>query len=168
MHVHAGVAAGRGRVAAAMIHHRIEFAAKIAVWVRPRRRGMRGQATAHSFRKVMPVKAIASLSTAIAAAALVAAIAPVSHAQSAEPAGAATLAVAAEVTTAEVQRVDTATGRVTLRHGAIRSLNLAAATMAFAVSDPALLEGLQPGETVKFVAIKTDDGVVVTEIRRSK
>ncbi|NBS65065.1 MAG: hypothetical protein EBT33_12055 [Betaproteobacteria bacterium] len=53
----------------------------------------------------------------------------------------------------EVRRLDREQGRVTLRHGDIRSLDMPPMTMVFHVSDNRLIESLAPGDTVRFRVI---------------
>jgi Cu(I)/Ag(I) efflux system protein CusF len=49
-----------------------------------------------------------------------------------------------------VKKVDRQNLRITLAHEAIPALNWPAMTMAFAVADQALLEGVKPGDKVSF------------------
>jgi len=49
----------------------------------------------------------------------------------------------------KVVAVDAAAGEITLDHGAVPGV-MGAMTMSFPVSDPKLLEGLDPGERVSF------------------
>lgn len=53
---------------------------------------------------------------------------------------------------AEVRRVDLAAGTVTLRHGAIKNLDMPPMTMVFKVPEPSLLSSLKPGDRVRFHA----------------
>lgn len=65
----------------------------------------------------------------------------------------------------EVRRIDAAARKVTLRHGDIPELDMPAMTMVFQVHDAALLQGLQPGQRVRFRAAKMNGAYVVTEIK---
>ncbi len=67
----------------------------------------------------------------------------------------------------EVRRVDRAQGRVTLRHGPIDSLNMPPMTMVFRVQDSAWLEGLQPGDKVRFQAARNNGAYTVTRLERA-
>jgi Cu(I)/Ag(I) efflux system protein CusF len=51
-----------------------------------------------------------------------------------------------------VTRVDKAQGRVTLRHGEIRHLDMPPMTMVYRVADGKLLDGLAVGDRVRFAA----------------
>lgn len=64
----------------------------------------------------------------------------------------------------EVRKVDKAQGKVTLRHGPIRNLDMPAMTMVFRVIDPKLLDGLEEGDKVKFTAGKTNGVFTLTAI----
>lgn len=66
----------------------------------------------------------------------------------------------------EVRRVDRAQGRVTLRHGPIESLNMPPMTMVFRVQDPAWLEGLKPGDNIRFQAERIDGAYTVTRLEK--
>lgn len=68
----------------------------------------------------------------------------------------------------EVRRVDRAQGRLTLRHGPIESLNMPPMTMVFRVQDPAWLEGLKPGDRVRFEAQRIDGAYTVTRLEKSR
>src|SRR5262245_53398133 len=54
----------------------------------------------------------------------------------------------------EVRKVDRDAMKITIRHGPIVSLDMPAMTMVFQVKDPALLDHVQPGDKVRFVADK--------------
>lgn len=69
---------------------------------------------------------------------------------------------------AEVRNVDAATGKLTLRHGEIKTLNMPAMTMAYPVQNRALLDKLQPGEKVRFAAEKLNGQITVTAIEPAK
>ncbi len=52
----------------------------------------------------------------------------------------------------EVRRVDTEARKLTLHHGPIANLGMAPMTMVLQVAEPKLLEGLKPGNRVRFRA----------------
>ena len=68
----------------------------------------------------------------------------------------------------EVRKVDTAQGKLTLRHGPLQNLDMPPMTMVFKVADPKLLEGLKEGDKVKFNADRVNGAIVVTAIERVK
>lgn len=113
------------------------------------------------------------------AAALLAATAPAAHAQatqatqsaSATPesttpaaAPAASAASAADMVDGLVRKIDADGGKITLRHGEIRHLNMPGMTMVFRVTNPAMLTGVAVGDAVRFRADHVGGEFVVTEL----
>lgn len=75
------------------------------------------------------------------------------------------VATAAAMTDGEVRKVSKDTGKITLRHGEIKNLDMPPMTMVFQVKDPSVLDKLKPGDKVRFHAEKEASGsLVVTEI----
>jgi Cu(I)/Ag(I) efflux system protein CusF len=75
----------------------------------------------------------------------------------------------AATTDAEVRRVDKSTGKITLKHGEIKNLDMPPMTMVFGVKDKALLDKVKAGDKVKFTADKAPDGqYLVTSIEAQK
>jgi Cu(I)/Ag(I) efflux system periplasmic protein CusF len=68
------------------------------------------------------------------------------------------------MTEGEVRKVDRPQGKLTLRHGPIASLDMPAMTMVFKVADPKLLDGLKPGDKVRFAAERGGGTFTVTAI----
>ena len=91
-----------------------------------------------------------SLALAAAAAAAHAQTGHESHAGHEAQAAAA----AAEMSDGEIRKVDRGAGRLTIRHGELKNLGMPGMTMAFRAADPAMLEQVQPGDRVRFVADK--------------
>ncbi len=73
-------------------------------------------------------------------------------------------AAAADMTDAEVRKVDTAQGKVTLKHGEIKSLDMPPMTMVFVVKDKTMLDGVKPGDKVKFKAANENGKLTVVEM----
>ena len=71
----------------------------------------------------------------------------------------------AELTDAEVRKVDLDSGKITLRHAEIKSLDMPAMSMVFAVKDKALLARVKAGDKIKFRAVKDAGVYTVTEIQ---
>ncbi len=69
------------------------------------------------------------------------------------------------LTRAEVRRIDRGTGRLTLRHEHIASLDMPPMTMVFGVREPAWLEGLQVGDQVLFAVVQESGRMIVTELK---
>ena len=64
----------------------------------------------------------------------------------------------------EVRKVDREAGKITIKHGAIKALDMPPMTMVFQVRDPALLGKVQKGDRVKFKAAMSGGAMVVTEV----
>ncbi|MFN7123777.1 MAG: copper-binding protein [Hydrogenophaga sp.] len=75
-----------------------------------------------------------------------------------------TTAEALPMAEGEVRRVDTAGGKISLKHGEIKNLDMPPMTMVFQVSDPALLEKVKAGDKVRFTATKVNGAYTVTSI----
>jgi Cu(I)/Ag(I) efflux system periplasmic protein CusF len=81
------------------------------------------------------------------------------------PAGAP--AAAAPMTEAEVRKVDREARKVTLKHGPIKNLDMPPMTMVFQVRDPALLDRLVAGETIRFSAEQQQGAYVLTAVEKA-
>jgi Cu/Ag efflux protein CusF len=78
----------------------------------------------------------------------------------------ATLAQAA-LTEGEVRKVDKSNGKLTLKHGEIKNLDMPPMTMVFGVKDKAMLADVKAGDKVRFTADKDAAGnYVVTSIEK--
>lgn len=77
-------------------------------------------------------------------------------------------APSAEMADGEVRKVDKEAGKVTLRHGPLKNLNMPAMTMVFRVAEPKMLDTLKQGDKVKFVAEKVNGAFTVTAIEPAK
>jgi Cu(I)/Ag(I) efflux system periplasmic protein CusF len=67
----------------------------------------------------------------------------------------------------EVRRVDKAAGKVTLRHGEIKQHDMPPMTMVFEVSEKAMLEGVKPGDKVKFKLVNEGGKMIVSELKQA-
>lgn len=68
----------------------------------------------------------------------------------------------------EVKKIDAPAGKITLKHGAIKNLEMDAMTMVLRVNDPGMLKNLKVGDKVKFEAERASEGVTITKIQKSK
>jgi Cu/Ag efflux protein CusF len=75
-----------------------------------------------------------------------------------------TAAEALPMAEAEVRRVDTAAGKISLKHGEIKNLDMPPMTMVFQVKDPALLGKVKAGDKVKFTAMQINGAYTVMSI----
>jgi Cu(I)/Ag(I) efflux system protein CusF len=64
----------------------------------------------------------------------------------------------------EVRKIDKENQKITIKHGEIKNLGMPSMTMVFRVKDPAVLDRLQPGDKVRFVADRINGAIVVTQI----
>ena len=71
---------------------------------------------------------------------------------------------ASSLSDGEVRKIDSAQGKLTLRHGPIEHLNMAGMTMVFRVADAQLLAGLKVGDKIRFRAAQIQGALTVTEI----
>ncbi|MEO7938853.1 MAG: copper-binding protein [Burkholderiaceae bacterium] len=114
-------------------------------------------------------KVINTLFTSMAFAALSAVAIGVS-AQTAPATGAKTekAAATADLTDAVVRKVDKEQGKVTLKHEAIKNLDMPPMTMVFAVRDKAMLDTVKTGDKVRFKAVDDNGKIVVMELTAAK
>jgi Cu/Ag efflux protein CusF len=83
----------------------------------------------------------------------------------AAPAMTATAARAAELSTGEVRKIDMESRRITLKHGPLKNLDMPPMTMAFQVTDAAMLGKVKVGDKVRFVAANPGGKLTLTEIQ---
>ena len=78
-------------------------------------------------------------------------------------------AAQSEMVAGEVRRINEADGKITLRHGPIKSLNMDEPhTMVFRVQAPAMLKQVKVGDKVKFTAARVNGRLTVTSIQKGK
>jgi Cu(I)/Ag(I) efflux system periplasmic protein CusF len=68
-----------------------------------------------------------------------------------------------EMTQGEVRKIDSKTGKVTLKHGEIKNLQMPPMTMVFSAKEAAHLEGLNKGDNVLFAV---DQNMNITHIEK--
>jgi Cu(I)/Ag(I) efflux system periplasmic protein CusF len=64
----------------------------------------------------------------------------------------------------EVTKVDKAAGKVTIKHGPIKKLDMDSMTMVFRVADPAMLDKVKAGDRIEFEADRVNGAITVTKI----
>lgn len=64
----------------------------------------------------------------------------------------------------EVVKVDKAAGKVTLKHGPIKKLDMDSMTMVFRVADPAMLDKMKAGDKIEFEADRVSGAITLTKI----
>lgn len=65
---------------------------------------------------------------------------------------------------AEIRKIDTAAGKVTLKHADIPNLDMPGMTMVFQLRDPAQLTGMKVGDKVRFRADQIKGAYTVVDI----
>jgi Cu(I)/Ag(I) efflux system periplasmic protein CusF len=69
----------------------------------------------------------------------------------------------------EVTKVDRSAGKITIKHGPIKKLNMdEGMTMVFKASDPAILKQVKPGDKIRFDADNVNGQFTVTKIEKKK
>lgn len=68
----------------------------------------------------------------------------------------------------EVTKIDATAGKITMRHGPIKNLDMDAMNMVFRVQDPAMLKGLKVGDKVKFEADRVNGQITVIKLQKTK
>ena len=79
------------------------------------------------------------------------------------------LPVAAQVVTVngEVVKIDKAAGRVTIKHGEIKSLDMPPMTLNWRVLPPRLLDDIAVGDRVRFVPARVDGQYTITSLNKA-
>ena len=68
-------------------------------------------------------------------------------------------------TDGEVRKVDKETGKLTIRHGEIKHLEMPPMTMVFVAKDKAMLDKLKAGDKVRFMTIHENGQMLVTDLQ---
>ena len=69
----------------------------------------------------------------------------------------------------QVTKIDEAAGKITLKHGPIKKLDMnEGMTMVFRVQDPAMLKQVKVGDKVKFDADRINGQFTVTKIEKAR
>ena len=72
------------------------------------------------------------------------------------------------MTAGEVKKVDKETGKVTIKHGPIKNLDMPGMTMIFRVRDAVMLEQLKEGDTINFAADKINGAFTLMQVEQTK
>lgn len=68
----------------------------------------------------------------------------------------------------EVVKIDKPAGKITVKHGPIKNLDMDAMTMVFRVADPAMLDKVKAGDKVRFEADRVNGVITITSMDKSK
>ncbi|HDR9037939.1 TPA: copper-binding protein [Burkholderia contaminans] len=66
----------------------------------------------------------------------------------------------------EIKKVDTAAGKLTIKHGPLENLGMEAMTMVFKVKDPAMLSQVKVGDKIDFVAEEVNGALTVVKLQK--
>ena len=120
------------------------------------------------------MKSVYKTLTLATALALPLAFALPAAAQTAAPAAPASMAPMGAMTApgdmaeGEIRKISKDTGKVTIKHGPIKNMDMPPMTMVFTAKDPAMLDKVAVGDKVRFVVADEGGKMLVTEIQPSK
>ena len=75
-----------------------------------------------------------------------------------------TFTASADVSEGEIKRIDQDRGKLTIKHGELKNLNMPAMTMVFTVSHSATLAKLKVGDKITFVAGNANGQLTATHV----
>lgn len=75
---------------------------------------------------------------------------------------------AASMSEGEVRKVDKDAGKMTIKHGELKNLEMPPMTMVFRVADPAMLDQVKTGDKIHFVADKAGGQFRVIQVEVQK
>lgn len=70
------------------------------------------------------------------------------------------------MSTGEVRKVDKGAGKMTIKHGPLANLGMEAMTMVFRVRDKAMLDQVQVGDKINFVAEEPNGQLTVIRLEK--
>lgn len=92
----------------------------------------------------------------------------ISSAQAMMDHGKSSMSGAAMMTDGEVRKVDQAAGKITIKHGDIKHLDMPGMTMVFTAKDKSVLNNIKPGDKIKFMAVTEGGKFFVSDIQPEK
>ena len=105
-----------------------------------------------------------SLAKAALVATLILSSASSAYAQSAPAAAAAT----DSMSSGEVKKVDKSTGKLTIKHGPLENLGMGAMTMVFRAKELVMLDQVNVGDKIRFVAESPNGQLTVTKLEKQQ
>lgn len=69
------------------------------------------------------------------------------------------------LTDGEVRKIDKEAGKLTLRHGEIKHLDMPPMTMVFVARDKSMLDKVKVGDKVRFMVIHENGQMMVTDLQ---
>jgi Cu/Ag efflux protein CusF len=92
----------------------------------------------------------------------------VGYSQSAPEQSDSSTAVAKPLTNGEVKRLDLDAGKVTIKHGEIKNLEMPPMTMVFVAKDRSQLANLKVGDKVNFVVLNEAGKFIASDIQAAQ
>ena len=74
----------------------------------------------------------------------------------------------AELADGEVRKVDRDNRKITLKHGPLKNLDMPGMTMVFQVREPAMLDKVQAGDKVRFLAENVSGKLTVVRLEPAR
>jgi len=78
------------------------------------------------------------------------------------------LTAAPGMTDGEVRKIDKEAGKITIKHGEIKHMDMPGMTMVFVAKDKALLDKTTVGAKIQFMATNENGQMTVTDIQSAK
>ena len=78
------------------------------------------------------------------------------------------MATSPSLTDGEVKKIDKEQGKITLKHGAIKHMDMPGMTMVFLVKDKTMLDTVKAGDKVQFMVANEGGKMTVTQIQAGK
>ena len=72
------------------------------------------------------------------------------------------------MSTGEVKKVDKSAGKLTIKHGPLENLGMGAMTMVFRAKEPVMLDQLNVGDKIRFVAESPNGQLTVTRLEKQQ
>lgn len=73
-----------------------------------------------------------------------------------------------EMAEGEVRKVDKENQKLTIKHGPLKNLDMPGMTMVFQVQESAMLDEVQAGDKIRFIAEKLDGKFTVTKLESGR
>ena len=74
-------------------------------------------------------------------------------------------ALAQEYTKGEITKIDPKQKKLTIKHEELKSLEMPAMTMVFVVAEDSMLDEVEVGKSIEFVAERVNGRITVTDIK---
>ena len=78
------------------------------------------------------------------------------------------MSVKPSLTDGEIRKIDKDMGKLTIRHGEIKHMEMPPMTMVFLVKDKSMLDKVKAGDKVRFMAIHENGQMIVTDLQPIK